>query len=161
MSPRAKETFWGGNFFSPSLSIPQPVVYGYHQDSSADSSRTGSEHSKTGKAAEAPPVLRFCALLLVCCILRSVLTHICAAGSLFGQMATALVLSSVSAQIYSLPWILFLTFKLQLISFLLVLPMVHLTVFYLLPVTRSVSYTSCWVLKSRDRVLFIFKWNIK
>ena len=43
----------------PSLSTPQPVACGYHQDFSVDSSRTGSEHNRAGKADEAFPLRSF------------------------------------------------------------------------------------------------------
>ena len=76
---------------SPFLSIPQPLAYGSHQDSSVDSSRTVSEHNRTGKADEAFPLMSFPLIalyaLLASCTLRPMLTHTCAAGSLFGQMA--------------------------------------------------------------------------
>lgn len=74
------------------LFIPQPAVYGDHQDSSVYSSRIGSENSQRTGPSHAEALCTPPALLYPLCPrvrwLRSTLL------ALFGQVATVLVLSS-------------------------------------------------------------------
>lgn len=138
------------------LSKPQPVVLWVSLRLQWDSSRTGSEPSRNGKTHS---LSRLCVLLLACyASLFQGHVNLHLHCWLFRQMATVLALFSMSAQMYSLSWRLFLPFRLEWIS---LLPVLYITIlaYNLWPGLFSVM--TIQFLNPEMGASFIIKWTIR